>query len=507
MRGRVGQKLRNKNPKPPLRDREFAMSLKESLSEVRKDVWELPAAAKKGMNVPVKLYLSKQLLSEVDEGAIDQAANVAFLPGIHRNSIALPDMHFGYGFPIGGVAALDFEKGGLSPGGIGFDINCGVRLLRSNFSTDQIMPKLPKLLDSVFSNVPSGVGSKGKVRLTVQQLKEVCERGAQWAVENGYGNDRDISHIEERGAMKGADASKVSDKAMQRGMPQLGSLGAGNHFLEIQKVEKIFLPDVAKAFGLDRGEGQVTFMIHSGSRGLGHQVCTDYLQILERAFRKEMSTLPDRELVYAPAGTKECDDYFGAMACGANFAWTNRQMMMHWVRESIYKTLGASESDAGVDLVYDVAHNIGKIEEHEIDGKKTKVYIHRKGATRAFPAGHPEIPADYRKFGQPVLIPGSMGTASYVLVGTETSKETFYSTAHGAGRSSSRSKMLRDVRGEDVAKALTAKGILSKAQSWQVLAEEAPEAYKDVDEVVRVCEEAGIARIVAKLKPIAVAKG
>jgi tRNA-splicing ligase RtcB (3'-phosphate/5'-hydroxy nucleic acid ligase) len=482
------------------------MGLKERMEKVRENVWELPSNAKAGMKVPARLFLSDALLKDLDDGAIEQAANVAFLPGVKKYSIALPDMHFGYGFPIGGVAALDYETGGLSPGGIGFDINCGVRLLRSNFDAEKIRPLLPKLLDAIFRNVPSGVGSKGKVRLTNQQLREVCERGAKWAAENGYGNDSDLRHTEEGGAMKGADSSKVSDKAMQRGMPQLGSLGAGNHFLEIQKVERIFMPEVAKAFGIDR-EGQVTFMIHSGSRGLGHQVCTDYLQILERAFRKEIASLPDRELVYAPAGTKECDDYFAAMACGANFAWTNRQMMMHWVRESIYQTIGQSEKDAGVDLVYDVAHNIGKIEEHEIDGKKTNVFVHRKGATRAFPAGHPDVPADYRKYGQPVLIPGSMGTASYVLVGTDTAKETFYSTAHGAGRSSSRSKMLRDTKGEDVAKALTAKGILSKAASWQVLAEEAPEAYKDVDEVVRVCEAAGIAKIVAKLKPIAVAKG
>jgi tRNA-splicing ligase RtcB len=482
------------------------MTLKEKLKEVRQDVWELPASAKQGMRVPAKLFLSKKLLGDVEEGALEQVANVAFLPGIQKYSIALPDMHFGYGFPIGGVAALDFETGGLSPGGIGFDINCGVRLLRSNFQADEIRPKLPQLLDAIFHNVPSGVGVGGKIKLTAAQLRDVLERGAAWAAENGYGTKRDIEHLEERGCLKGADASKVSDKALKRGAPQLGSLGAGNHFLEVQRVERIFLPDVAKAFGIT-GEGQVTFMIHSGSRGLGHQVCTDYLQILENRFRDEIRSLPDRELIYAPAGTKECDAYFAAMACGANFAWTNRQMIMHWVRESIQKTLGASEADAGIEVVYDVAHNIGKIEEHEIDGQRRKVYMHRKGATRAFPAGHADIPADYRSIGAPVLIPGSMGTASYVLVGTETAKETFYSTAHGAGRAASRTKMLRGMRGQEVAKKLLDAGILSKAASWQVMAEEAPEAYKDVDEVVRVCEATGIAKIVCRLLPMAVAKG
>jgi len=381
-----------------------------------------------------------------------------------------------------------------------------VRLLRSNFQADEIRPKLTKLLDAIFHNVPSGVGVAGKIKLTPAQLRDVLERGAAWAAENGYGTKRDIEHLEERGCLKGADASKVSEKAMKRGAPQLGSLGAGNHFLEVQRVERVFLPEVAKAFGIT-GEGQVTFMIHSGSRGLGHQVCTDYLQTLEARFRDEIRSLPDRELIYAPAGTKECDDYFAAMACGANFAWTNRQMIMHWVRESVLQALGAKEADAGIEVVYDVAHNIGKIEEHEIDGRLRKVYVHRKGATRAFPAGHADIPADYREVGQPVLIPGSMGTASYVLVGTETAKETFYSAAHGAGRAASRTKMLRGVRGQDVAKKLLEAGILSKAASWQVMAEEAPEAYKDVDEVVRVCESTGIARIVAKLRPMAVAKG
>jgi tRNA-splicing ligase RtcB len=483
------------------------MVFKEQLKEIRENVWELPKTAKPGMRVPTRLFLSKKLLADLEDGAIEQIANVAFLPGIHKHSIALPDMHFGYGFPIGGVAALDYENGGLSPGGIGFDINCGVRMLRTNLKVDDVKPKLQQILDAVFKNVPSGVGKKGKMRLTTSQLKGPLERGVAWAVDEGYGKAKDIDFIEEKGSLAGADASKVSNKALKRGAPQLGTLGAGNHFLEIQRIEKIFLPDVAKAFGI-REEGQIMFMIHSGSRGFGHQVCTDYLQILERAFRNEMSKLPDRELVYAPAGTKECDDYFGAMACGANFAWTNRHMIMHWVRESIQKTLGLSEEETGIEVMYDVAHNIGKIEEHEIDGKRTKVYIHRKGATRALGPGADDLPSAYKGVGQPALVPGSMGTASYVLVGTDRAKEeTFSSVCHGAGRMQSRSKALRTYRGEAVKKALGDRGILVRSASWKVLAEEAPGVYKDVDEVVRVCQDAGIARIVAKMRPMGVVKG
>jgi len=483
------------------------MVLKEQLKELRPNVWELPKTAKKGMRVPAKLFLSKKLLNEVEEGAIEQVANIAFLPGIHKHSIALPDMHFGYGFPIGGVAALDYENGGLSPGGIGFDINCGVRLLRTNFTSEQIRPNIRQLLDAIFKNVPSGLGSKGKMRMTKQELKEMLESGVRWAVDNGFGKVEDIMNIEEGGRLVGADVSKVSEKALKRGMPQSGSLGAGNHFLEIQEVEKILMPDVAKAFGIEK-EGQILVMIHSGSRGFGHQVCTDYLQILEHAFRDKIKELPDRELVYAPAGTKECTNYFGAMACAANFAWVNRHMIMHWIRESMYKTLGVSEADAGIDVVYDVAHNIGKIETHEIDGKKTKVYIHRKGATRALGPGADGLPADYKAFGQPVLVPGSMGTASYVLVGTkQAAEETFSSVCHGAGRKQSRSAARREYRGEEVQRKLGNKGILVRSASWKVLAEEAPGVYKDVDEVVKVCETAGIANIVAKMRPIGVVKG
>ena len=484
----------------------IGIGLKEKLKKIGPCVYELPKGAKPGMRVPARIYLSEKLLKKVEEGAIEQIANVAFLPGIYLHSIALPDMHFGYGFPIGGVAALDYEKGGLSPGGIGFDINCGVRLLRTNLTVEEVRPKLKELLDSIFHSVPSGVGRGGKVRLTSSQLNEVLVKGAGWAVENGYGKKEDLNRLEENGCMKDANPEKVSEKAKKRGAPQIGTLGAGNHFLEIQRVDKIYLPEIAKVFGIEK-EGQVMVMIHTGSRGFGHQVCTDYLRILENAFRDEIKKLPDRELVYAPSGTKECEDYYQAMCCAANFGFCNRHMIMHWVREAMKKVLGMKEEDVGLELVYGVAHNIGKIEEHEIDGKKVKVYVHRKGATRAFPAGHPEIPEDYRKVGQPVLIPGAMASASYVLVGSKTAKETFYSTAHGAGRVLSRRKALKMFRGERVAREMQEKGILIRAASWKVVAEEASDVYKNIDEVALTTEKAGISKRVVRLTPLGVVKG
>jgi len=480
------------------------MDMKSKLRKIGNCIWELPKDAKPGMRVPAWLFLSEKLLGLVESDAIEQAANMAFLPGIYKHSVALPDMHFGYGFPIGGVAALDYNEGGLSPGGIGFDINCGVRLLRTNLYADQIKPKVKDLLESIFNNVPSGVGESGKLKLSNSQIDDVLASGANWAIENGYGTKKDLEHLESQGCIRGSDPGKVSESARKRGAPQLGTLGAGNHFLEIQKVDKIYLPEIAKTFGIER-EGQVMVMIHTGSRGLGHQVCTDYLRILESKFHDKLRNLPDRELVYAPSGTRECEDYFSAMSAAANYAWANRQMIAHWIRESFQKTL--KMDNMGLETVYDVAHNIAKVEEHDIDGKMTKVYVHRKGATRAFPAGSVEIPQDYRGVGQPVIIPGSMGTASYVLVGGSVAKDTFYSTAHGAGRVSSRTSMLKGLRGEEVAERIAKKGILSKAASWKVMAEEAPEAYKDIDEVTRVTEEAGISRRVARLVPLGVVKG
>ncbi len=482
------------------------MGLKEKLKKVGNCQYELSKESKSGMKVPAKLFLSEKLFKGVEEGAIEQVANVAFLPGIYKHSIALPDMHFGYGFPIGGVAALDYKEGGLSPGGIGFDINCGVRLLRTNLTVEQIRPKLRELLESIFRNVPSGVGEVGKVKLSFSELDEVLVNGAKWAAENGYGTEKDLEFLEENGCMKGANANIVSNEAKKRGAPQLGTLGGGNHFLEIQVVDKIFLPEVAKVFGIEK-PGQVTVMIHTGSRGFGHQVCTDHLRILENKFRDEIRKLPDRELVYAPSGTKECEDYFSAMVCAANYAWTNRSLIMHWVRESFVKILGMNLEDMGLEVVYDVAHNIGKIENHEIDGQKKKVYLHRKGATRAFPPGSSEIPKSHQKVGQAIILPGSMGTSSYLLVGTETAKDTFYSTAHGAGRTQSRSGALRHLRGEQVKSDLEKRGILIRAASWKVIAEEAPEVYKEIDEVARVSDEAGIGKRVVRFLPIGVIKG
>lgn len=478
------------------------------LKKINDITWELPKGTIKGMNVPGRVFASQKLVEKMKtDRTLMQLAGVACLPGIYKHSIVLPDGHSGYGFPIGGVAALDFENGGISPGGIGYDINCGVRLVRTNISQNDISSKIADLLESMFRNVPSGLGSSGKVRInSVNEFDNVLELGAKWAVENGYGWDRDLKHLEEEGTMETADSTKISERAKKRGMPQLGSLGAGNHFLEIQRVEKIFNPDVAKVFGLE--EGQITVMIHTGSRGLGHQTCSDYLREMERSYGNLIKRLPDRELVYAPAGSKLADNYFSAMSAAANFAWCNRQMIVHWVRESFGKVMGSGPEDLGMDIVYDVAHNIAKVEEHLVDGKKVKVYTHRKGATRAFGPGRSEIPADYRDVGQPVLIPGSMGTSSYVLVGAENAmNETFGSTAHGAGRMMSRTKATKRFFGRDVANNLKQRGILVRSANMKTVAEEAPGAYKDIDEVVRVSDRAGIGKLVAKLVPIGVAKG
>jgi len=482
--------------------------MKEKLRKITDYEWELPKGSKPCMHVPARLFLSEELLKQVEDGAIEQIANVACLPGIQKHALAMPDMHFGYGFPIGGVAAISYDEGGISPGGVGFDINCGVRLLRTNLDEKDVRPRLKQLLEVIFRNVPSGVGRGGKVKLSREQLREVLKYGAKWAVEHGYGWEKDLEHIEDKGSEeKYADPSKVSEKAIKRGAPQLGSLGAGNHFLEIQIVDKIFLPDVAKVFGITH-EGQVTVMIHTGSRGLGHQVATDYLQLMEKEFKHLLRQLPDRELAFAPSGTKLFEDYFAAMNAAANFAFANRQMITHWTRESFAQVFARSPEDLGMELVYGITHNMAKLEEHEVDGKKMKLLVHRKGATRAFGPKWKDVPKDYKSVGQPVLIPGSMGTASYVLIGTDKAeKVTFSSIAHGAGRVKSRARALREYRGEKVSNELAKRGILIRAASWRVVAEEAPGVYKDVDEVVDVCQKAGIAKVVVRLRPIGVVKG
>ena len=390
---------------------------------------------------------------------------------------------------------------------MGYDINCGVRLLRTDLNKQDIEPKLKELVDSLFRNVPSGLGSVGKMRLTMAQLDEVLERGAHWAVENDFGWSEDLERLEEGGCMAGGDAKRVSVQAKQRGLPQLGSLGSGNHFLEVQCVDKIFDPEVAQKFGIAH-EGQVTVMIHCGSRGLGHQVCSDYLRTMEHAVRQYKIELPDRELVNVPVTSPEGQAYFSAMACAANYAWANRQMIVHWVRQSFEQVFGRDAESLGLHIIYDVAHNIAKCEEHRINRELKRVYVHRKGATRSFGPGHPDIPSIYREVGQPVLIPGDMGTASYVLVGTEQAmQETFASTAHGSGRHMSRTAALKRYWGEDVKRQLQSKGIVVRAAKMSVIAEECPEAYKNIDRVCEVSHRAGIAKFVARLVPMGVAKG
>ena len=439
---------------------------------------------------------------------LEQCANVAHLPGIYKYSITLPDGHEGYGFPIGGVAATDYDEGVISPGGVGYDINCGVRLITTNMTEQDIRPKLADLTSVIFRNVPCGLGSRRKdFRVTVHELDRLLLDGVQWVIDQGLGWAEDAEHCEEKGCMENANPDKVSTTAKNRGLTQIGTLGSGNHFLEIQKVDKIFNPEVAKVFGIEH-EGQVTVMIHCGSRGFGHQICSDYLRIMERAVHKYKIALPDRELACAPGNSKEAEDYFQAMACAVNYAFANRQAIMHWVRQSFEEVFKKPAEELGLNLVYDVAHNIAKIEVHRVNGQNRKVWVHRKGATRAFPAGKMEVPADYRAVGQPVLIPGSMGTSSWLLLGTKKAMEiTFGSTAHGAGRMMSRTAAKRRFYGGDVKKALEQRGIVVRAASQVVLAEEADPAYKDVDRVAEVSHQVGIATKVARMVPLAVVKG
>ncbi|MEM4195574.1 MAG: RtcB family protein, partial [Methanothermobacter sp.] len=411
-----------------------------------------------------------------------------------------------YGFSIGGVGAFSARTGVISPGGVGFDINCGVRMVRTNLDHEDVRPKIKELINTLFTNVPSGVGSKGKIRLRPGEIDEVLENGAKWAVENGYGWDQDLKFLEENGKMDDASADKVSDKAKKRGIPQLGSLGSGNHFLEVQMIDEIFDEEAAAAYGVS--PGKVAVMIHSGSRGCGHQVCSDYLRLMDKAYRRYKINIPDRQLACAPVDSDEAMDYFQAMAAAANYAWANRQMIVHWVRESFESVFGMSAEDMEMEIVYDVAHNIAKREVHTVKGRDTELFVHRKGATRAFGPGRKEIPAEYRKIGQPVIIPGTMGTSSYLLHGTEVAmEETFGSTAHGAGRKMSRAGAKKTYRGEEVQRKLESEGIYVRATSMPVVAEEAPGAYKNVDLVVRTTHETGISRLVARMLPLGVAKG
>ena len=482
------------------------MAIKDEIKKVRDNVYEVPGSYNKKMRASGRFYIDDESFEALEEGAVQQIVNVACLPGIQRYSIGLPDIHFGYGFPIGGVAAFSLRNGIVSPGGVGFDINCGVRLIRSNLTLEDIEDNLDELTEKLFKNIPSGVGSKGRIRLDENEINDVLDYGAEWAVNNGYGWPEDLEVLEENGRMEDANSSIVSDKAKKRGIPQLGSLGSGNHFLEIQIVDEIYNEEVAEVYGLRKG--MIVIMIHSGSRGCGHQVCSDYLRIMDKAYKKYKINLDDRQLACAPLDSKEAQNYIQAMAAAANYAWANRQMMTHWVRETFEDVLGKSAKDMEMDIVYDVAHNIVKMENHKVYNREEDLLVHRKGATRAFGPGREEIPEKYRAVGQPVLIPGTMGTASYVLHGTDVAmEETFGSTAHGAGRVLSRSKAKKDFSADEITEDMEKRGIRIKATSKNVIAEEAPGAYKDVDSVVRVSDSTGIAKLVAKVKPLAVTKG
>ena len=470
-------------------------------------VYRIEPDKSRGMRVPVTIYADEKLLAKMmTDRTISQAINVSTLPGIQSHVIVLPDGHEGYGFPVGGVAAMDAEEGMISPGGVGYDINCGVRLLRTNLTEQDVRPRLKDLVTDLFNSIPSGVGSKGAIRLNNSQLDEVLVRGVNWAIDNGYGSENDAEVCEENGQIKNANPNKVSDRARKRGMPQLGSLGSGNHFLEVQKVAEIHDEVAAKKMGIKKDS--VTILIHCGSRGFGHQVCSDYLRISAMAQKKYNITLADRELACVPNTSEEGESYRTAMFAALNFAWSNRQMITHWTRKSFERVFKQSESDLDMKLVYDVAHNIAKVEKHKIDGQLKSVVVHRKGATRAFPANREEIPRNYRDIGQPVFIPGSMGTSSWILLGQQNSMDlSFGSTAHGAGRMMSRSKARRDYTEEQVKKSLSDKGIFIKSLTRDGVVEEAPQAYKDVDAVVNVSHELGIATKVAKLVPIGVIKG
>lgn len=470
--------------------------------------WKIPEDYKAGMRVPGLIYASKEMLESMrEEQTLEQVANVASLPGIVGYSFAMPDIHWGYGFPIGGVAAMDVRDGVISPGGVGYDINCGVRLLSTNLNEPEVRPRIKELINELFANVPSGLGSEGKIKVGQKEMEQVMIEGARWAVKRGLGYEEDLDVTEENGCLAGADPRKISDRAAKRGMPQAGTLGSGNHFLEIQVVKEIFDSRISSIMGITQ-VGQILVLIHTGSRGFGHQVCTDYLRVMERAVSRYGIKLPDRQLACAPVESPEGQDYLAAMACAANYAWANRQCIAHWVRESFSRVLGKSPEELGMKQIYDVAHNIAKIEEHAVDGRKSKVCVHRKGATRAFPAGHKDIPRRYKDVGQPVLLPGDMGRCSFVAVGTqEAMDETFGSTCHGAGRMLSRGAAKRRLKGSDVVRELENRGIIVKAGNIPSLAEEASQAYKDITTVMDVVHQAGISRKVAMAVPMGVIKG
>jgi tRNA-splicing ligase RtcB len=478
--------------------------MREGIKKIGPFEWEVPIGYTDNMRVPGRFFLSDELAAGLEEGAIRQLANVATMPGILRYALAMPDIHWGYGFPIGGVAAFDRAQGVISPGGVGFDINCGVRLITTTLSPEDLKNKR-ELIETLYDSVPTGVGAKRKrFRFSSHDLEMAMAEGASWAVREGYGVPEDVEHCEQRGQMGEADPGAVSPKARERGIPQGGTLGSGNHFLEIQEVREIYDPQAAATFGVKKG--QVCVMIHCGSRGLGHQVCTDHLKILESAMKKYQITLPDRQLACAPISSNEGKAYFGAMAAAANYAWANRQLIMDTTRKVFEDLYGLTSKE--MPLLYDVAHNVAKMETHRIGGQEVQVCIHRKGATRSFGPGSEDIPHAYTEIGQPVLIPGSMGSPSFLLRGTKEAMErSFGSTCHGAGRVESRSKAKKELSGRAVKEALEKRGILVRAPSYASIAEEAPSAYKPSEEVVRVVHEVGLSRRVARLEPLGVIKG
>ncbi|HLJ68256.1 MAG TPA: RtcB family protein [Chloroflexota bacterium] len=468
--------------------------------------WEIPPTYKPGMRVPGLIYADETLLTSIaQDQAIEQVANVATLPGIVGQSLAMPDIHWGYGFPIGGVAAMRADDGVISPGGIGYDICCGVRLLATDLDVTEVRTHLPAIADMLYRTVPAGVGERSRVHFAGRgRFDQMLREGARWAVEEGYGNSEDLDRIEEGGALTGADPGAISQRARERGLHEVGSLGSGNHFLEVQRVDEVYDEATASAFGLHLG--QLTVFIHTGSRGFGHQVCTDALHVMQRAVQRYGIDLPDRQLACVPIRTPEGRDYLAAMACAANYAWANRQCITHAARRALQAVLG--DCAGKVRLVYDVAHNLAKFETYDVDGKPLEVCVHRKGATRAFPPGHPDLHPSIRPHGQPVLIPGDMGRYSYVAVGTEQAmRESFGSTCHGAGRALSRHAAKRALEGVDIAAELRQRGITVRARNPRLLAEEASAAYKDVADVVNVVENAGLSRKVARLRPLVVIKG
>ncbi len=501
----MGHKIRNRTAMLMKKIRENVFEIPQDIRVVR-----IGSEIKKfEMRVPAHIYANDSLLELMKrDKTLDQLANMACLPGIQKHAIALSDAHQGYGYCIGGVAATDREEGAISPGGVGYDVNCGVRLLRTNLDFKDVNNLMPRIMDHIFNIIPSGLGSKGKITINYSQLDDILEQGVHWAVENGYGWKEDTELCEESGCIKGAVANKVTKKAKDRGIHEVGSLGSGNHFLEVQRVQEIYDEHIAKVLGITH-PNQITVMVHTGSRALGHQTCTDYLQIVEHANRdKYHIELPDRELVCVLGKYPEAQEYLKAMAAAANFGFANRQIITHWVREAFSKAMGKAPEELDLGQIFDVAHNILKIEEHTIDHVKKTLNVHRKGATRAFPPEHPSIPQKYQSIGQPVLIPGSMGTASYLCVGQPAAMElSFGSTAHGSGREMSRTKASNMYRGKEIQQALNQQGISVKAASFAVLAEEAPGAYKDIDQVVQVSHDLGIIKKIVRLVPVGVTKG